>query len=253
MINPRKKMITGIILALLMSAVLWAAMIGYNLIFDMGYLRVLQNKEADGKYMSVVDTIRALGGRYEDAYDSFYSLVQVKADMAAKACYKIASEGGDACIQKYRKGSVVKIEDGTMTTPAGARQGLLKYAEKITGERGTLIYDTPTINGVRKDILVYSHVKGPYYYVEIINGMEAYKHVKQYVQVNSLLDGLEYVNGLTVVLTCPDHENSRFFFCYPSDMVYNGVSASWGGDSEDSDYAAALEQGHDRRGPGRAP
>ena len=242
MINPRKKMITGIILALLMSAVLWAAMIGYNLIFDMGYLRVLQNKEADEKYMSVVDTIRALGGRYEDAYDSFYSLVQVKADMAAKACYKIASEGGDACIQKYRKGSVVKIEDGTMTTPAGARQGLLKYAGEITGERGTLIYDTPTINGVRKDILVYSHVKGPYYYVEIINGMEAYKHVKQYVQVNSLLDGLEYVNGLTVVLTCPDHENSRFFFCYPSDMVYNGVSASWGGDSEDSDYAAALEQ-----------
>ena len=242
MINPRKKMITGIILALLMSAVLWAAMIGYNLIFDMGYLRVLQNKEADEKYMSVVDTIRALGGRYEDAYDSFYSLVQVKADMAAKACYKIASEGGDACIQKYRKGSVVKIEDGTMTTPAGARQGLLKYAEKITGERGTLIYDTPTINGVRKDILVYSHVKGPYYYVEIINGMEAYKHVKQFVQVSGLLDGLEYVNGLTVVLTCPDHENSRFFFCYPSDMVYNGVSAAWGGDSEDSDYAAALEQ-----------
>ena len=130
MINPRKKMITGIILALLMSAVLWAAMIGYNLIFDMGYLRVLQNKEADGKYMSVVDTIRALGGRYEDAYDSFYSLVQVKADMAAKACYKIASEGGDACIQKYRKGSVVKIEDGSMTTPAGARQGLLKYARQ---------------------------------------------------------------------------------------------------------------------------
>ena len=242
MINPRKKMITGIILALLMSAVLWAVMIGYNLIFDMGYLRVLKNKVADEKYMSVVDTIRALGGRYEDAYDSFYSLVQVKADMAAKACYKIASEGGDACIQKYRKGSVVKIEDGTMTTPAGARQGLLKYAGEITGERGTLIYDTPTINGVRKDILVYSHVKGPYYYVEIINGMEAYKHVKQYVQVNSLLDGLEYVNGLTVVLTCPDHENSRFFFCYPSDMVYNGVSASWGGDSEDSDYAAALEQ-----------
>ena len=242
MINPRKKMITGIILALLMSAVLWAAMIGYNLIFDMGYLRVLQNKEADEKYMSVVDTIRALGGRYEDAYDSFYSLIRVKADRAAKACYKIASEGGDACIQKYRKGSVVKIEDGSMTTPAGARQGLLKYAGEITGERGTLIYDTPTINGVRKDILVYSHVKGPYYYVEIINGMEAYKHVKQFVQVSGLLDGLEYVNGLTVVLTCPDHENSRFFFCYPSDMVYNGVSASWGGDSEDSDYAAALEQ-----------
>ena len=233
MINPRKKLITGIVLTLFLTAALMGAMVVYNMIFDIGYIHfALDDQTAADKYQGVVQTVRELNGRYEEAYDSFYSLIQVKADMAARACYKVASEGGDACIQKHSKGSVVKIENGNMILPAGSRQGLLKYSDRITGDRGTLIYDTPTMNGVRKDILVYSHVKGPYYYVEITNGREAYDHVSQYVGVFDILNGLEYVNGMTAVLICPHHENSHFFFCYPSDMVYNGEAVAEGGDHE---------------------
>ena len=243
MINPRKKLITGTVLMLLMTAVLMAIMIGYSLVFDLGYIHfALDDQTAADKYQGVVQTVRELNGRYEEAYNSYYSLIQVKADMAAKACYKAASEEGDACILKHTKGSVVKIENGIMTIPAGSRVGLKKYSDRITGERGTLIYDTPTMNGVRKDILVYSHIKGPYYYVEITNGQNAYIHVSQYVGVAEILNGLEYVDGMTAVLICPDHENSRFFFCYPSDVIYNGVAVAEGGDPEDSDNVWDLDQ-----------
>ena len=243
MINPRKKLIIGTVLMLLMTAVLMVIMIGYSLVFDVGYIHfALDDQTAADKYQGVVQTVRELNGRYEEAYDSFYSLIQVKADMAAKACYKVASEEGDACIRKHTKGSVVKIENGNMIIPSGSRVGLKKYSDKITGERGTLIYDTPTTSGVRKDILVYSHIKGPYYYVEITNGWDAYIHVSQYVGVAEILNGLEYVNGMTAVLICPDHENSRFFFCYPSDVIYNGVAVAEGGDPEDSDIGWELDQ-----------
>ena len=51
MINPRKKLITGTVLMLLMTAVLMAIMIGYSLVFDLGYIHfALDDQTAADKY-----------------------------------------------------------------------------------------------------------------------------------------------------------------------------------------------------------
>ena len=92
MINPRKKLITGIVLMLLMTGILSVAMIGYNLIIDLGYVHIMMHDDAVlNKYEGVIDAVKGLETRYEEAYDHFYSLIQVKADLTAKAFYKVAS------------------------------------------------------------------------------------------------------------------------------------------------------------------
>ena len=65
MINPRKKLITSTVLMLLMTAVLMAIMIGYNLFFDVGYIHfVLDDQTAANRYQGVVQTVRELNARY---------------------------------------------------------------------------------------------------------------------------------------------------------------------------------------------
>ena len=221
MIRPRKKLIIGTVLMLVLVLILWSIMLLYSTLNGMGYYQFRFNKsEEDNKYQGIVDTVRGLEGQYKNAYDHFYSRIQVKADLAAKALYQSVSNEGDASIKKEGKGCVVKIENGEMTAPSGTRSGLREYTDKITENRGTMIYQTPTMNGVRKDILVYSHIKGPYYYMEIVNGQELFSYVRDYIKLEDILFSMQFAYNVVLDIYCPDHENSRFFFCYPSDFIF---------------------------------
>ncbi len=221
MINPRRKKVIGIILTLVLVAALWVVILGYNLFSKLDIVQfTLNERSVTEKYEGVTNTIRELEEDFEKAYENFYARTQVKADLSAKALYEMVSLKGDDSITKLTNGSVVKIENGHITLPEGTRPGIEKYAQKIVGDKGTMLYDTVTMKGIRKDVLVYSHIKGPYYYVEIVNGNKLRDYVEWYVGYTDILSGMQMAYKLEFILICPEPEKSRFFFNTPGNLIY---------------------------------
>lgn len=225
MLKPRKKFIIGILLSLLMCGGIFLPVFVYGLV-DSGML-IMQDDSTDqmgrseSQLEGIMDTLSTLEWTLGEVYDNFYSQAQIKADLAAFTLRRRVEREGDESISMVGDGGIVKIENGTVQIPQGFRTGIRKYADQIIDEKGRLRYDTNSMHGKRKDILVYSKISGPYYYVEIINGDELLAYVNNNSNFMEILEGIETAYKLNVYLICLDLENSRFFFNQPGNLVYS--------------------------------
>ena len=228
-INPTRKGVVGCILALVMAAILWVVLLFYTLnlshMFDELWRQInpggVTEQDSVSERISGIDSsISELSYSFEEAYKNYYEQCQTKADLSARVNYNLVSEQGDAAIIKSGNGGIIKIEGDTVIIPEGMRTGVRDCKDKITEAKGTFIYDTNTQSGVRKDVLAYSRIRGPYYYVEIFNGSELLNYVRDYVNYIDILRSVEYAYDVDLYLICPDWGNSRFFFNNGGNLIY---------------------------------
>lgn len=225
-INPTRKLVIGILITLTMTTLCWLLMFVLNVATSREVSGFLYNVtggrlgSAVFQYDSIRETTGGIAEIIDHAVESYHSQLQTKADLSARACLEMVNALGDNSITKVGKGSIVKIENGAVTICDGVRTGIRGYGDRITETKGLLDYRTPTRNGVRRDILVYSRVKGPYYYVEIVNGEEMLAYIDMYVDYDSLMKGMEDVNSVGIFLICPDKEKSRYFYNLEGNLVY---------------------------------
>ena len=238
MISPRKKRIKGIIIVLLLVGALCCAIVLVNLIGPDGIITMdeMVNKSTDGGNLEYkVDRIGEIAlqvaDNLEEAHKTYYSQVQAGADIVAEGLRDAARTQGDRVITKLNYGGVVKIENGEIVIPQGMRNGIRKYVDQITGTKGHFLYDTITMDGVRKDTVVFSKIEGPYYYVEIISGDKLDDFVDEYADywMAFITASMSYELSLTVI--CPDREHSRYFFNLPDELVF----------TSDDEYLDGLE------------
>ena len=225
-INPTKKLIVGIILTLILSGLVWLVIMLVSIMatkqFEM-YLDnflTLKKEESVDMYDSIKTTGEEIAMEIDEVVKAYFGHLQTKADLSARASYESISALGDDGIAKVGDGVIAKIENGEVMLPIGVRTGLRKYADEITENRGLIDYETPTMKGVRRDTLVYSRIKGPYYYLEIINGEEMLRYIDKYVNTDDMLEGIEAAYMVELFLVCPDRQKSKYFYNLNGNLVY---------------------------------
>ena len=231
LINPVRKCVTGIVITVILSIIVWIVMLIINIMATqdaVNYVSYLKNifsaaKEPvmDMRYDGIFGTAEEIAGNIEEATAEYFGQCQRKADLTARACYERVSEQGDAAIGKLGKGGIVKIENGEVLLGDGMRAGIRNFPEMGMNSEGMFDYTTPTMTGSRRDKLVYSRIKGPYYYVEIVDGRKMLDYIKKYVDYVDELASIELAYNVDIYLVCPDRENSKFFYNLESDLVYH--------------------------------
>ncbi len=225
MLKPRKKLIIGILLTMLILSAIFFTLVVYGAA-EIGFFSTLDSESdqlsrSESQLQGILDTFDMLEWNLSEVYDNYYAQIQNKADLTAYALRQRVKEDGDRSISTIGDGGVIKIENGTTLIPQGFRTGVDAYADRITGEKGRLIYDTKTVKGDRKDLLVYSRIDGSYYYVEIINGNEFLSYIDKNADYLDMLEGIEEAYNMSIFLICPDPGKSRYFFNQPGNLVYS--------------------------------
>ena len=228
MIKPRRKMIVGIILMLILAMGFMGSILMFSVVNNFKVMQLFEKEEELKNYAGVIETVREMGDKFHDVFDRFYIREQVKVDLAAEALSQIESDKEEITLRKLGDGYIVKIENDVLTAPQGARSGLLKCGKLITGTQGFFDYYTVTMDGERQDVLFYRQITGPYYFVEIVNGAELREYASQKSGLKDTLYGMEYAYGMRLFLICPDRKNSKYFVNYPSDVIYEQNSAMSG-------------------------
>ncbi|MBQ9033886.1 MAG: hypothetical protein IJ107_04375, partial [Lachnospiraceae bacterium] len=229
-INPVRKCVTGMIIAAVLSIIVWMIMLVINILSTQegsNYVAFLTNEIgttnktiSDMRYEGIFRTAEEIAYNIDEANSEYFNQCQRKADLSARACYDRVSELGDAAIGKLGQGGIVKIENGEVTLGDGMRWGIRNYPEMAANSGGMFDYVTPTMNGSRRDTLVYSRIKGPYYYVEIVDGREILDYVDKYVDYVDELMSIEAAYEVDLALVCPDRENSKYFYNLDTDLVF---------------------------------
>ena len=216
-INPTKKLIGGVILTLILSAIAWLVILIVSSLSTKqvkAYLNDRMGVENDASidmYNSITSTGVEIAVEIEEVVQAYFGHLQTKANLSARASYETVSALGDDSIGKVGDGVIAKVENGKITLPVGSRVGAHKYVDQITEDRGLIDYDTPTMSGSRKDTLVYSRIKGPYYYLEIVNGEDMLYYIDKYVNIDDMLEGIEAAYNVSLYLVCPDRKKSKYF------------------------------------------
>ena len=233
-ISPTRKLVGGTILILILALILWGALMVYSLVMshvfdelDPETFQANSSEEeqmlpnnAQSRIVSIKASVSELSVQFEEAYENYYTQCRTKAMLSAEANYSRVSRYGDAMIIKSGKGGIIKIENGKVVLPREMRPGIRKYAGQFTQDSGTIIYDTNTMERIRKDILAYCHIRGPYYYVEIFNGDEMLDYIQRSVNYYEILESMQAAYGVGLYLICPDRENSRYFFNLKGNLVF---------------------------------
>ena len=228
-VNPVRKLVGGSILALILTGILWVFMIVNNIMMTQQFKDLFYSnnngeqtgtENIDTRFDSIVSTCDEISVNLREASEEFNNQWQCKADLAARACFELVSEQGDAAIGKLGKGAIIKVENGTVILSDGIRNGLLAYPQVAESANGRLDYNTPTMSGSRRDSLFYSRIKGPYYYVEIVNGKEMLQYLDKYVNYDEILSGIEIAYGVSIYLVCPEREKSQYFYNLNGDLIY---------------------------------
>ena len=234
-IDPSRRRKGGIILIVILALMLWGVLMLYSLVTshvlsDMSGIETPKESAEDGKtelsetqskLLGIRASVSELAMQFDEAYKNYYTQCQTKVRLSAQANYERVAGEGDAAIVRSGRGGIVKIENGEATLPRGLRSRISEYAGKFTQDSGTLIYDTRTREGtIRKDVLGYCHIRGPYYYVEIFDGDQLLDYIDHYVNYDEILESMEIAHDVQLYLVCPDRENSKYFFNLNGNLVY---------------------------------
>ena len=226
--SPVRKLVSGILLTLILAGILWVIMLFINIMSTQQFTNLINyytdseegTQNEDKRFDGVVNTCEEIAGNIEEAVNEFYDQWQCKVDLSARACFDMVSEMGDEAIGKLGNGAIIKIENGEVTLSDGIRSGIRNYPEIAETVSGRIDYNTPTTAGNRRDTLFFSRIKGPYYYVEIVDGRDMLLYLDKYVNYDEILAGIEYAYGVMLFLVCPDRENSRYFYNLNGDLIY---------------------------------
>ena len=225
-INPTKKLIGGGILTLILSGIAWLVIL---IVSSLSTKQVkaymndrlgVENDTSIDMYNSITSTGVEIAVEIDEVVQAYFGHLQTKANLSARASYESVSALGDDSIGKVGDGVIAKVENGEITLPVGSRVGARKYVDQITEDRGLIDYDTPTMTGSRKDTLVYSRIKGPYYYLEIVNGEDMLYYIDKYVNIDDMLEGIEAAYNVSLYLVCPDRKKSKYFYNLSGNLVY---------------------------------
>ena len=254
-VNPVRKCMTGMIIAVILSTVVWGIMLIINIMSTQAaanyasYLssKMGANKEplVDLRYEGIFRTAEEIAQNIEEASAEYYDQYQRKADLTARASLEMVTELGDGAIGKLGRGGIVKVENGEVRLSDGMRAGIRNFPEMGFNVEGMFDYTTPTMKGTRRDKLIYSRIKGPYYYVEIIDGREIYDYLKKYVDYAEELKGVELAYHVSLFLVCPDREHSKYFYNLENNLVYyfgtNINGEEWNENAEDYGFPSDRE------------
>ena len=228
-VHPARKLVFGILLALILTGVLWMILLIINIMSTQQFVNLINyystsgeenNKNSDKRFDGILGTCDEIARDIDEAVKEYYDQWQCKVDLSSRACFEMVSEQGDAAIGKLGQGAIIKVEDGEVILSDGIRSGIRNYPEIAEQPAGRLDYITPTMSGNRIDTLFFSRIKGPYYYVEIVDGREMLKYLDKYVNYDEIFAGIENAYGVMLYIVCPDRENSRYFYNLNGDLIY---------------------------------
>lgn len=253
-VNPVRKCVTGMILAVILSLIVWSIMLVINIMstqeasnfvsYMLNRFGAENNQVTDLRYEGIFRNAEEIGQNIGEASEKYDEHSQRMVNLTARASYERVSELGDAAIGKLGNGGIVKVENGEVRLGDGMRAGIRNFPEMGLNGEGMFDYITPTADGSRKDGLFYSQIKGPYYYVEIIDGRDKLDYVKKYVDYKGELLGMEAAYDVDIMIVCPDRKNSKYFYNLPGNMVYSysyTFSEDNGVDAEDYGYSSKRE------------
>ena len=253
-VNPVRKCVTGMILAVILSLIVWSIMLVINIMstqeasnfvsYMLNSFGAENNQVTDLRYEGIFRNAEEIGQNIGEASEKYDEHSQRMVNLTARASYERVSELGDAAIGKLGNGGIVKVENGEVRLGDGMRTGIRNFPEMGLNGEGMFDYITPTADGSRKDGLFYSQIKGPYYYVEIIDGRDKLDYVKKYVDYKGELLGMEAAYDVDIMIVCPDRKNSKYFYNLPGNMVYSysyTFSEDNGVDAEDYGYSSKRE------------
>lgn len=229
MINPRRKRIIGILIILIFSGILGFAIVSSDF-YSEGFLNPYIEgddfnpvvSDSEYKYMGICKTAESLAESFEKAYEGYYKQIQIEADLAAKALYAEVSEKGDNSIGMVGDGGIIKFENGEVTTPGQMSGTISKNVNRITGVKGHINANVATQHGIRKDLIVYSKIKGPYYYVEEVDGGELEGYILQNVGYYNILMNVETAFNMNFFLICNDRSTNYYFRNLMDNLAYRG-------------------------------
>ncbi|MBQ8052262.1 MAG: mechanosensitive ion channel [Lachnospiraceae bacterium] len=228
-INPTRKFVGGFLLGAILCGILWVIILFMNILSTQNFKYAMQtlqqdeqtgNKPDDTRFEGIVNAGEEIARNLDEAMEEYYEQCQCKADLTARASYETVTRLGDDAIGKLGKGAIVKAENGVVTISDGIRSGICKYPQMADSAKGMFDYMTSTSDGSRRDVLFFSRIKGPYYYVEIINGRDMLEYLDKYVNYDEMLSAIEMAYSVYIFIVCPDRENSRFFYNLNGNLVY---------------------------------
>lgn len=234
MINPFRKRVIGlVIIAVFLAFIVGSAIITglysegfFNPLFENDE-EMLVKGESDYKSAGIEDAVSKLADDLDLAYEEYYSQLQVRADITAKALYRTISDNGDEAITRIGDGFVIKFDGDRVKIPDGLRADVMRTAKKIEGTKGHIEYLVNDDGTTRKDTFVYSRIKGPYYYAEIVSEWELTDYVSMHVNYVGVLEGIEQAFNLRLYVFANDWANNPHLRFLNNETVYIGDADFW--------------------------
>ena len=109
---------------------------------------------------------------------------QVDAALLAVALRNIIEESEDEAIALYSSGAVIKVENGKITAPEETDRKLGLAADLFEGSQG--LFASPE---EANTLVVYSRIRGPYYYVEWHEDTSIRQEVEDALDIPDILRG----------------------------------------------------------------
>ena len=72
MIKPRKKMIVGIILMLILAMGFMGSVLMFSVVNNFKVMQLFEKDEELKNYAGVIETVREMGDKFHDVFDRFY-------------------------------------------------------------------------------------------------------------------------------------------------------------------------------------
>ena len=210
--RPRWKLIIGIIL-----------LAGFSIFYSVFIFHSNLAVYALNGVESRTFQMNALSRSTEKAYDMHMSVMQ---DVYTRSAKKVKLEAAVAegalseaeekpCL--YQDGAIVKIQDNVVETPKELPKGIHLYAGGIMDSDGALL-SLPENENEKLNIVFYSQISGPYYYIEWMTYNEVEEKTKEMFDFDKTLAGME--KGFNIALLQFPSEpavDGKHYLVYTSD------------------------------------
>ena len=249
MIKPLRKRVIGLLIILIAIAVN-TGVIATTGFYAEGFLNSVSHNEekpvvkgdSEFKIGGINDVAQTLSINLWNAYETYYMQLQFGADLAAKVLYRAVSENGDEEITTAGNGFVIKIEGENVQIPDDVSADIAEYALQFKEAKGHIDYPVQTEYGERTDTLVYSKIRGPYYYVEQANGWDMTAYVDQNVNYHGVLEGVEQAFDMGIFIFANDWEHNEFFRSLSDEVVYLSGRDVFGGEEADTELVVSARE-----------
>ena len=195
MFSRRKTIFTIILSLILVAAFMVITMVANKLIFA----DKVRARDA-GKLEALDRMLEDLSSSISDAERKAVDQYAVNAILTATALEGVISEEKDDAVEAYQSGTVVKIENGSITAPGSVSRDLGLTASLFEAEKG--VFAAPADAST---LIAYSRIGGsPYYYLEWYEDTDLTDLVRNTVNLDGILEEAETAYGSSILLMRKD-------------------------------------------------